>query len=197
VSGSPRVRVRGETRRPGLAPLAIDVELAAVAGSRDELRVPLRSADLRALGAHGSFEGELSVLWPTHDGTAALSGAHAARFDLVQTLEGGVHEARRLRERAGALLRFAGIEVARHAAFEHGLPIAGVREGSAADALGLSASDVIVASAGVNVHTLGDLAPPPHARAVEAAACCWNARCRCTASTPLTRARRWAGCACS
>lgn len=162
--GEATLRLVGTTYRPGLDPQRVDVRLRPHERERDELRVRVDAASMARLGGHGTFEGAVELALPTRDGGGVLLGSVDARFDLVHPLGVGVVEARRVRERARALLSFAGLVMAADAPLAAGVPIATVRPDSPAARLGLRPSDVIVASASVAVHALSDLAPPPHAR---------------------------------
>lgn len=159
------VRLAGRTSRPGQASVRVSLSLAARAVASDEIAVRVDDAALRALGLQGTFGGELQVAFAVSGG-GTVTGAGVVGFDLADPLGQGAVQAQRLRERALRLLRFAGVEAAADAELDSGLTVAAVRSGSPGDALGLRAGDVIARSAGVRVHALGDLAPPPYARAI-------------------------------
>ncbi|HMI91383.1 MAG TPA: hypothetical protein VK509_08470 [Polyangiales bacterium] len=166
AAGEPcSVRLRGRTSRPGLPSVRVQLTAAARAISGDEIALRFDPALQQALGVHGSFQGELQVAFAVAGG-GAVTGASTVAFDLWDPLGRGVVQAQRAREQAGRLLRFAGITAAADAQLDAGLTIASVRAGSAAARLGLRSGDVIARSAGVSVHALGDLAPPPYARSI-------------------------------
>ena len=159
------VRLAGRTSRPGLPSLRVSVSLPGRAIAGDEVAVRIDDVALSALGRQGSFGGELQLAFPVSGG-GTVTGAGVVGFDLADPLGQGATQAQRMRERAARLLRFAGVEAATDAELDSGMTVAVVRAGSPAEALGLRAGDVITRSGGVRVHTLGDLAPPPYARAI-------------------------------
>jgi hypothetical protein len=171
AAGEPcRVRLRGRTSRPGMPSVRVQLTVSARAIASDEVAVRLDPAVQQALGMHGSFQGELQVSFAVAGG-GAVTGASTVSFDLSDPLGRGVVQAQRARERAERLLRFAGIAAAADAELDAGLAIASVRPDGPAARLGLRSGDVIARSAGVSVHMLGDLAPPPYARSIS-----WSVR---------------------
>ena len=159
------VRLRGRTSRPGLASVRVQLTVAGRAIADDEVALRFAPAALQALGGHGSFQGELQVAFAVPSG-GAVTGASTVAFDLSDPLGRGVVQAQRAREQAVRLMAFAGITPAADSELAAGLTVAAVRTGGPAAGIGLRAGDVIARSAGVSVHTLGDLAPPPYARSI-------------------------------
>jgi hypothetical protein len=157
------VRLSGHTFRPGLASVLVSTRWPARAVSQDAIEVKLDEQAIDALGGRGSFEGEVRVALQTHGHAALVSRGLAAHLDLSQ-----LHVSDdSLRERARGLLEFAGIVAAEDASMVSGLEIAALQSEHKAATLGLRPGDLVTRAAGVAIHSLGDLAPPPHARSLE------------------------------
>jgi hypothetical protein len=168
AAGQPcEVRLHGRSYRPGLPPIAVHARLSARAVSESEVAAPLDAQALAQLGGHGSFEGELQLRLPVSDGEGYLSGELPVRLDVSLPLARGVGHEQRLRERARALLDFAGVVPAEEASLLAGLVVEYARPGGPGAALGLRRGDVIARAGGVSVHALADLAPPRGARSME------------------------------
>jgi hypothetical protein len=168
AAGQPcEVQLDGRSHRPGSPPVAVHARLAARAVSESEVAVPLDAQALLQLGGHGSFEGRLQLRLPVRGGEGYLAGELPVRLDVSLPLARGVGHEQRLRERARALLDFAGIVPAEEASLLAGLVVKYARPGGPGAALGLRQGDVIARAGGVSVHALADLAPPRGARSLE------------------------------
>jgi hypothetical protein len=160
------VRLDGTSYRPGLSPLAVRARLPARAASANEIEVPLDAAALAQIGGHGTFEGTLQLALPVRGGAGSLTGALPVRLDVSLPLARGVGHEQRLRERARALLEFAGIVAAEEASLLSGLVVQYARPNRPGAAIGLRHGDMIARAGGVSVHALSDLAPPRGARSL-------------------------------
>lgn len=158
------VRFDGTVRRPGASPIAVrsDVTARALADERVELDADAALVD--QLGGGGTFDGAVTVGFPTADGQGRVVG----RLSRVQ-LEIELPARRRLRaqaqrlERARRTFAFLGIEASDERPIAGGVAVAGVAEGGRADAAGLAVGDVIVSVDGARVDVPSDFVTAPGA----------------------------------
>lgn len=162
-AGQPcHVTLRGQTRRPGRAPLAVSLRLRGRAVSPVSVAVTLGRPQLARLGGRGTFTGQVLVAFEGRaQGVQVVGRLTDQRIDLIRPFEHDMSEARRLRERALSVADFLGIGVDREAESHAGVLVAGADDDSRAARAGLSAGDRIVEADGVRVHDLSDLAPGP------------------------------------
>lgn len=158
--------LRGEVRRPGERPREVSATLHGRATGADRVQLPLDEAQLAAFGGSGSFSGELTVAFQAAEPGTRVVGVLPVEFDLVQPTAQALRARHRLRKRATRLLTFLGIEAEPGQSMQEGLTVLRARPDSRALAAGLSPGDVIVRAAGVGVHSLSDLAPPPDLDAI-------------------------------
>jgi hypothetical protein len=163
VGGAGVARFIGTLRAPGQNARRIErvIEVSAVTG--EELVAP-GDALIAELGGRGTFEGLMRVEFRAALADAVLTAEQPVIVD-VSAL--AVHEQHALRARALMMLERLGIEISEDATTHEGVLVSGARAGSHAEQLGLQAGDVIERAAGVRVHALGDLVPPPLASSLE------------------------------
>jgi hypothetical protein len=176
VGGLGTARLIGTLRAPdqNVRRLERAIDVSAVTG--DQL-VLSTDAVLDALGPRGTFEGRLRVEFRARTADATLTAEQPVLLDLSAL---PVSEQHALRAHALRVLERLGVEVSDDATTHEGVLVSGTRAGSHAALIGLREGDVIERAAGVRVHALGDLVPPPLASVLEL-----NAR-RLGMSAPIT-----------
>lgn len=163
VGGNGVARLSGVLRAPGESARRVEraIEVSAVTGER--LSAPA-DALIEALGARGTFEGLLRVEFRARAANATLTAEQPVVLDLSALPVSDQHA---LRAHAEAVLERLGIEVSDDVTTRDGVMVSATRAGSHAALLGLREGDVIDRAAGVRVHALGDLVPPPLASVLE------------------------------
>lgn len=163
VGGLGTARLIGTLRAPDQSVRRIEraIDVSAVTG--DQLVVET-DAVLDALGGRGTFEGRLRVEFRARTADATLTAEQPVLLDLSALPVSEQHE---LRAHALRLLDRLGVEVSDDVTTHDGVTVSGTRAGSHAALLGLREGDVIERAAGVRVHALGDLVPPPLASVLE------------------------------
>jgi hypothetical protein len=176
VGGLGTARLIGTLRAPDENVRRIEraIDVSAVTG--DQL-VVATDALIDALGSRGTFEGRLRVEFRARTADATLTAEQPVLLDLSAL---PVSEQHALRAHALRVLERLGVEVSDDATTHDGVMVSTTRAGSHAALLGLREGDVIERAAGVRVHALGDLVPPPLASVLEL-----NAR-RVGFSAPIT-----------
>jgi hypothetical protein len=176
VGGAGTARLIGVLRAPGENARRLERALDVTAVTGDLLA--LRSdAVIDALGGRGTFEGRLRVEFRARAANATLTAEQPVTLDLSALTVSDQHA---LRGHALSVLDRLGIEVSDDATTHEGVTVRAARAGSHAALLGLREGDVIERAAGVRVHALGDLVPPPLSSVLEL-----HVR-RVGASAPLT-----------
>lgn len=154
--------LRGVLYRPALPPRGVALALSVRAVSHALLSVKLDQRACAALGGRGTFVGSLEVSFPEGAHGQRLVGQLAGvELDLGPPVDRELAQDDRLRDRAREMLGYLGVLVDEGAESHEGIRVSGSRPTSLAARAGLSQGDLIVEVAGVRVHTLGDLAPPP------------------------------------
>lgn len=158
-----RITLSGWTHRAGQRPERTHVTLSGRAATADRIDLTLEHAAFESLRGPGSFAGELEVAFDGAQPGTVVTGVMPIELDMrVPTSAAlGKHHVRELE--AERLLSFLGIFPDRGVPTHDGLSVDYALPDSRAEHAGLVHGDVIVGSAGVGVHSLGDLAPPPGA----------------------------------
>jgi hypothetical protein len=163
VGGAGTARFIGTLRAPGRNARRIESAVDVTAVTSEQV-VATGDALIDQLGVRGTFEGRVRVEFRARTANATLTAEQPALLDLSALTVSDQHA---LRARALMVLDRLGIEVAENATTHEGVMVSGARAGSHAALLGLQAGDVIDRAAGVRVHALGDLVPPPLASVLE------------------------------
>jgi hypothetical protein len=163
VGGAGTARLIGVLRAPGENTRRLEraVDVTAVTGERLALRA---DAVIDVLGGRGTFEGRLRVEFRARAANATLTAEQPVVLDLSALT---VSEQHALRVHALSVLDRLGIEVSEDATTHEGVTVSVARAASHAALLGMREGDVIERAAGVRVHALGDLVPPPLASVLE------------------------------
>jgi hypothetical protein len=160
LRGKGVVRFEGETRRPGRTPQRVRVETPIVVRSAGEIEIHGDTRWISKMGDRGTFRGRLEL---------RFEGAHGVVFgtldgivlDVEPETRRSLGETERLETEGRAFLERVGIEPSAARQPDGGVAVADVREGSAAERLGVQRGDVLLELDGVRVKGLVDLAPAP------------------------------------
>lgn len=162
-----RVRIAGIAHRPGAEPTPVRVEVTGRARSSERIEVRLDAEPLRALGTRATVRGELTAVFASPVDGAVMGRARDFVIDVSPASTQGLSDALSRAREAGAAVHALGLTLDEEGPDAPGLPIVSVAEGSTAERAGLAPSDRVLELAGVRVHALSDVLPPPGASAIE------------------------------
>jgi len=158
-----RITLSGWTHRAGLRPERTHVTLSGRAATADRVELTLERAAFLSLRGPGSFSGELRIAFDGAESGTLVTGVIPLELDLRVPTAAALRQHHDRELEAEQLLSFLGIVPDRSVPSHDGLVVDHALEDSRGAQAGLVRGDVIVRSAGVGVHSMGDLSPPPGA----------------------------------
>lgn len=163
-----QVILSGHIHRPGIHRERFKLRLEGRALSTEQVEASLSSVDSKLWAKAGTFEGRITIAFPSRDGQLQVSGTSPqVRFALVQQNALGLKDKRARTAKALDLTAFIGIEVGDEYDSENGLVVKRVSPKSRADKAGLKPADLIFMQGSNSVRSLADLLPEPGASEIE------------------------------